>query len=92
MLWNRFCPGFPLRFGFCFRQPVGCLFCQMADFLHGMVGGIRDFAALIAIFRLAVLCSLAQLLPKLLKGSVRATTERCLRRGFERFSCTLFQR
>ena len=45
MLWNRFCPGFPLRFGFCFRQPVGCLFCQMADFLHGMVGGIRDFAA-----------------------------------------------
>ena len=92
MLWNRFCPGFPLRFGFCFRQPVGCLFCQMADFLHGMVGGIRDFAALIAIFRLAVLCSLAQLLPKLLKGSVRATTERCLRRGFEGFDGSLFQR
>ena len=92
MLWNRFCPGFPLRFGFCFRQPVGCLFCQMLDFLHGMVGGIRDLAALVAIFRLTVLRCLVQLLPKLLKGSIRATVERCLRRGFERFSCTLFQR
>ena len=64
----------------------------MADFLHGMVGGIRDFAALIAIFRLPTLCCVTQLLPKLLKGSIRATVERCLRRGFERFSCTLFQR
>ena len=92
MLWNRFCPDFPLRFGFRFRQPVGCLFCQMADFLHGMVGGIRDFAALIAIFRLPVLRRLAQLLPKLLKGSVCAAAERCLRRGFERFGGTFLQR
>ena len=92
VLWNGFCPGFPLRFGFRFRQPVGCLFCQMADFLHGMVGGVCDLAALVTIFRLTVLRCLAQLLPKLLKGSARATTERCLRRGFERFSCTLFQR
>ena len=92
VLWNRFRSGFPLRFGFCFRQPVGCLFCQMADFLHGMVGGVCDLAALVAIFRLTVLRCVAQLLPKLLKGSVRATAERCLRRGFERFSCTLFQR
>ena len=81
MLWNRFCPGFPLRFGFCFRQPVGCLFCQMVDFLHGMVGGVRDLAALIAIFRLPTLCCVTQLLPKLLKGSIRAAAERCLRRG-----------
>jgi len=92
MLWNRFCPGFPLRFGFCFRQPVGCLFFQMVDFLHGMVGGVRDLAALIAVFRLPVLRRIAQLLPKLLKGSIRATTERCLRRGFEGFDGSLFQR
>ena len=92
VLWNRFCPGFPLRFGFCFRQPVGCLFCQMTGFLHGMIGGICDLAALVAILRLAILRCFAQLLPKLLKGSIRATVERCLRRGFERFSCTLFQR
>ena len=72
MLWNRFCPGFPLRFGFRFRQPVGCLFCQMADFLHGMVGGVCDLAALVAIFRLTVLRGLAQLLPQLLKGSICA--------------------
>ena len=92
VLWNRFCPGFPLRFGFCFRQPVGCLFCQMVDFLHGMVGGIRDLAALVAIFRLPVLCCVAQLLPKLLKGSVRASTERCPRRRFEGFDGSRFQR
>ena len=92
MLWNRFCPGFPLRFGFCFRQPVGCLFCQMADFLHGMVGGIRDLAALVAIFRLPTLCCVAQLLPKLLKGSICAAAERCLRRGFEGFDGSRFQR
>lgn len=92
MLWNRFCPGFPLRFGFRFRQPVGCLFCQMADFLHGMVGGIRDLAALVAILRLAVLRCIAQLLPKLLKGSICAAAERCLRRGFEGFANSLFQR
>ena len=92
MLWNRFCPGFPLRFGFCFRQPVGCLFCQMADFLHGMVGGIRDFAALIAIFRLPTLCCVTQLLPKLLKGSIRAAAECCLRCRFERFGGAFLQR
>ena len=91
MLWNRFCPGFPLRFGFCFRQPVGCLFCQMAGFLHGMVGGIRDLAALVAIFRLTVLRCLAQLLPKLLKGSICAAAECCLRCGFERFGCAFLQ-
>ena len=92
VLWNRFCPGFPLRFGFCFRQPVGCLFCQMADFLHGMVGGVRDLAALVAILRLPILCCVAQLLPKLLKGSIRAAAERCLRRGFEGFDGSRFQR
>ena len=92
MLWSRFCSGFSLRFGFRFRQLVDSFFCQMAGFLHGMVGGIRDFAALIAIFRLTVLRCLVQLLPKLLKGSIRATTERCLRRGFEGFDGSLFQR
>ena len=92
VLWIGFCPGFPLRFGFCFRQPVGCLFCQMADFLHGMVGSARDLAALIAIFRLSVLRCLVQLLPKLLKGSIRAAAERCLRRGFEGLGGSLFQR
>ena len=91
VLWNRFCPGFPLRFGFCFRQPVGCLFCQMVEFLHGMVGGVRDLAALVTIVRLTVLRCVAQLLPKLLKGSIRAAAERCLRRGFERFGCALLQ-
>ena len=92
VLWNRFRSGFPLRFGFCFRQPVGCLFCQMADFLHGMVGGIRDLAALVAILRLPILCCVAQLLPELLKGSIRAAAECCLRRGFEGFDGSLFQR
>lgn len=92
VLWNRFCPGFPLRFGFCFRQPVGCLFCQMADFLHGMVGGVCDLAALVAILRLPILCCVAQLLPKLLKGSICAAAECCLRRGFEGFDGSRFQR
>ena len=82
VLWNRFCHGFPLRFGFRFRQLVDCLFCQMADLPHGMVGGIRDLAALVAIFRLAVLRCVAQLLPKLLKGSIHAAVECCSRRGF----------
>jgi len=91
MLWNRFCPGFPLRFGFCFRQLVDSFFCQMTGFLHGMVGGVCDLAALIAIFRLTILCGFAQLLPKLLKGSIRAAAERCLRRRFERFGCALLQ-
>ena len=59
---------------------------------HGMVGGIRDLAALVAILRLSILCCVAQLLPKLLKGSIRATTERCLRRGFEGFDGSRFQR
>ena len=63
----------------------------MADFLHGMVGGIRDFAALIAIFRLPTLCCVTQLLPKLLKGSIRAAAERCLRCRFERFDGALLQ-
>ena len=71
---------------------MGCLFCQMADFLHGMVGGIRDLAALVAILRLAVLRCIAQLLPKLLKGSICAAAERCLRRGFEGFDGALLQR
>ena len=64
----------------------------MADFLHGMVGGIRDLAALVAILRLAVLRCIAQLLPKLLKGSICAAAERCLQRGFEGFANSLFQR
>ena len=91
MLWNRFCPGFPLRFGFRFQQLVDSFFCQMAGFLHGMIGGVCDLAALVAIFRLTVLRCLAQLLPKLLKGSIRAAAERCLRRRFERFGCALLQ-
>lgn len=90
VLGNRFCPGF--RFRLRFRQPVGCLFCQMVDFLHGMVGGIRDLAALVAILRLPILCCVAQLLPELLKGSIRAAAECCLRRGFEGFDGSLFQR
>ena len=59
---------------------------------HGMVGGVCDLAALVAIFRLTVLRCLAQLLPKLLKGSIRAAAECCLRRGFEGFDGSLFQR
>ena len=92
VLWNRFRPGFPLRFGFCFRQLVDSLFCQMAGFPHGMVGGVCDLAALVAIFRLTVLRGLAQLLPELLKGSIRAAAECCLRRGFEGFDGSRFQR
>jgi len=64
----------------------------MADFLHGMVGGVCDLAALVAIFRLPVLRRIAQLLPKLLKGYICTTTECCLRRGFERFDGARFQR
>ena len=92
MLWSGFCPGFPLLFGFRFRQLVDCLFCQMTGFLHGMVGGIRDLAALVAILRLPILCCVAQLLPKLLKGSIRAAAECCPRRGFEGFDGSRFQR
>ena len=92
VLWNRFRPGFPLRFGFCFRQLVDSLFCQMAGFPHGMVGGVCDLAALVAIFRLTVLRCLVQLLPKLLKGSICAAAECCLRRGFEGFDGSRFQR
>ena len=92
MLGNGFCPGFPLRFRFRFRQLVDSFFCQMAGFLHGMIGGVRDLAALVAILRLPILCCVAQLLPKLLKGSIRAAAECCLRRGFKGFGCTLFQR
>ena len=64
----------------------------MADLPHGAVGSVRDFAALVAIFRLTVLRCVAQFLPKLLKGSVRAAAECCLRRGFEGFANLLFQR
>ena len=64
----------------------------MTDFLHCMISGIRDFAALIAIFWLTVLRCVAQLLPKLLKGSICAAAERCLRRGFEGFDGSRFQR
>ena len=63
----------------------------MAGFPHGMVGGIRDLAALVAIFWLPRLICVAQLLPKLLKGGVRAAAECCLRRRFERFGCALLQ-
>ena len=90
VLGNRFCPGF--RFRLRFRQLVDSFFCQMAGFLHGMIGGVRDLAALVAILRLPILCSLAQLLPKLLKGSIRAAAERCSRRRFERFGGALLQR
>lgn len=92
VLWNRFRPGFPLRFGFCFRQLVDSPFCHMLGLPHGMVGGIRDLAALVAILRLSILCCVAQLLPKLLKGSIRAAAECCLRRGFEGFDGSRFQR
>ena len=91
VLGNRFRPGFPMRFRFCFRQLVDSFFCQMAGFLHSMVCGVCDFAALVTIVRLTVLRCVAQLLPKLLKGSIRAAAERCLRRGFERFGCALLQ-
>ena len=64
----------------------------MAGFPYSMIGGIRDFAALVAIFRLAVLHCVAQLLPKLLKRGIRAAAECRLRRGFKGFGCTLFQR
>ena len=90
VLGNRFCPGF--RFRFRFRQFVDSFFCQMAGFLHGMIGGVCDFAALIAIFWLPILCCFAQLLPKLLKGRIRAAAECCSRRGFERFDGSRFQR
>ena len=92
VLWNRFRSGFPLRFRLRFRQLVDSFFCQMAGFPHGMVGGIRDLAALVAILRLPILCCVAQLLPKLLKGSIRAAAECCLRRGFEGFDGSRFQR
>ena len=92
MLWNRFCPGFPLRFGFCFRQLVDSFFYQMAGFLHGTVGGVCDLAALVAILRLPVLRCVEQLLPKLLKGSICAAAECCLRCRFERFGGALLQR
>ena len=92
MLWNRFCPGFPLRFGFCFRQLVDSFFCQMTGFLHGMVGSVCDLAALVAILRLPVLRCVEQLLPKLLKGSICAAAECCLRCRFERFGGALLQR
>ena len=64
----------------------------MTGFLHGMVGGVRDLAALIAIFRLTILRCVAQLLPKLLKGSICAAAERYLRCRFERFGGALLQR
>ena len=64
----------------------------MTDFPHGMVGGVCDLTALIAIFRLPILRRLVQLLPNLLKGSVRAAAERCLQRGFEGFDGSRFQR
>ena len=92
VLGNRSRPGFPLLFGFRFRQLVDYLFGQMADFPHGMVGSVRDLAALVAILRLPILCCVAQLLPKLLKGSICAATEHCLRCGFEGFANSLFQR
>ena len=92
MLGNRFRPGFPLRFRFRFRQLADSFFCQMLDLPHGMIGGVCDLTALIVVFRLSILRCIAQLLPKLLKGSVRATTERCLRRGFEGFANSRFQR
>ena len=90
VLGNRFCPGF--RFRLRFRQLVDSFFCQMASFLHGMIGSVRDLAALIAILRLSILCCVAQLLPELLKGSICAAAECCLRRGCERFANSLFQR
>ena len=64
----------------------------MTGFLHGMVGGIRDLAALVAILRLPILCCVAQLLPELLKGSICAAAECCLRCRFERFGGALLQR
>ena len=68
------------------------LFCKMSSLPHGIIGGIRDLVALIAIFRLTILRSLAQVLPKLLKGSARTVPECSLRRRFEGFGCALLQR
>ena len=90
VLGNRFCPGF--RFRLRFRQLVDSFFCQIAGFLHGMIGSVRDLAALVAILRLTVLRCVAQLLPKLLKGSICAAAECCLRRGVEGFDGSRFQR
>ena len=90
VLGNRFCPGF--RFSLRFRRLVDSFFCQTVGFLHGMVGGVCDLAALVAIVRFTVLRCVAQLLPKLLKGSICAAAECCLRRGFEGFDGSLFQR
>ena len=90
VLGNRFCPGF--RFSLRFRRLVDSFFCQTVGFLHGMVGGVCDLAALVAIVRFTVLRCVTQLLPKLLKGSIRAAAERCLRRGFEGFDGALLQR
>ena len=67
-------------------------FCQMTGFVHGMIYGFCDLAAFVAIFRLPILCSLAQLLSKLLKESIRAAVECCLRRGFVRFGGSILQR
>ena len=64
----------------------------MADLSHGMISGIRDLAALITIFRLSILRCLVQVLPELLKGRICAAAEDCLRRGFEGFGSSLFQR
>lgn len=90
VLGNRFCPGF--RFSLRFRRLVDSFFCQTVGFLHGMVGGVCDLAALVAILRLPVLRRISQLLPKLLKGYICTTTECCLRCRFERFGGAFLQR
>lgn len=92
VLWIGFCPAFLLRSGFRFWLLVKSLFRKAFCLADGMICGFCDLAALIAIFRLTVLRCLAQLLPKLLKGSICAAAERCLRRGFEGFDGSRFQR
>ena len=92
MLWIGFCPAFLPRSESRFWLLVKGLFRKAFCLADGMIGGFCDLAALIAIFHLPVLRGLAQLLPKLPKGRIRAALERCLRRGFERFGSARFQR
>ena len=92
VLWIGFCPAFLLRSRSRFWLLVKDLFRKAFCLADGMIGGFCDLAALVAILRLPVLRGLAQLLPKLLKGSICAAAERCLRRGFEGFDGSRFQR
>lgn len=68
------------------------LFCQMPGLPHNMTGGVRDLAALIAIFRPAVLRRFPHLLSELLERSIRAAPKCLFRRSFQICIHPLFQR